>query len=47
MSSLGALGLAYGYFWAVFHRLAQADHQELIRYLRRQHLATLFGRESI
>jgi poly-beta-1,6-N-acetyl-D-glucosamine synthase len=44
---IGALGLAYGYFWAVFHRLPQVDDPQLIHYLRRQQLAKLFGRETI
>jgi poly-beta-1,6-N-acetyl-D-glucosamine synthase len=44
---VGALGLAYGYFWAALHRLPQVDDPQLIHYLRRQQLAKLFGRETI
>jgi len=44
---LSSLGLMYGYFWALFQRMPRVDDPGLIRYIRRQQLARLFGGESI
>jgi hypothetical protein len=44
---VGSLGLAYGYFSARLQGMQRVDDPELIRYLRRQQLARLFGGESI
>ena len=44
---VGSLGLAYGYFSARFQGMPRVDDPELIRYVRRQQLARLFGGETI
>ncbi len=44
---LGSLALAYGYFSARFQKIPQVDDPELIRYIRKQQLARLFGGETI
>jgi biofilm PGA synthesis N-glycosyltransferase PgaC len=44
---VGSAALVYGYFTARFQGMPQVDDPELIRYVRRQQLARLFGGESI
>ncbi len=44
---LGSLAMAYGYFSAMIQRMPQVDDRELIRYIRRQQLARLFGGQTI
>ena len=44
---VGSMGLAYGYFAARWQKIPQVDDPELIRYVRRQQLARLFGGETI
>ena len=44
---VGSLGLAYGYFSARLQGMPRVDDPELIRYVRRQQLARLFGGETI
>ena len=44
---MGSLALAYGYIKAFFQRCPRVDDAELIKYLRRQQLARLMGRETI
>jgi glycosyltransferase involved in cell wall biosynthesis len=43
----GSVALLYGYVTAYLQRTQQVDDPELIRYLRRQQLARLMGRETI
>jgi len=44
---IGSAGLVYGYLRARWERMPQVDDPNLIRYLRRQQLARLAGRETI
>jgi poly-beta-1,6-N-acetyl-D-glucosamine synthase len=44
---VGSVALVYGYVAAYLQRIPQVDDPELIRYLRRQQLARLFGGETI
>lgn len=44
---LGSFALIYGYLAAYFGQIPRVDDPELIRYLRRQQLAKLAGRETI
>jgi len=44
---MGSIALVYGYIAAYLQRLPQVDDPQLIRYLRRQQLARLFGGETI
>lgn len=44
---LASLGQMYGYFSALFQRMPRVDDPEVIRYIRRQQLARLFGGETI
>jgi len=44
---LGSVALLYGYIEAHFQHVPRVDDPELIRYLRRQQLARLFGGETI
>lgn len=44
---IGSLALLYGYVAAYLQRVPQVDDPALIRYLRRQQLARLFGGETI
>ncbi len=44
---LSSLGLMYGYFSALFQRMPRVDDPALIRYIRKQQLARLFGGETI
>jgi hypothetical protein len=44
---LSSLGLMCGYFSALFQRMPRVDDPGLIRYIRRQQLARLFGGETI
>jgi poly-beta-1,6-N-acetyl-D-glucosamine synthase len=44
---VGSVALLYGYVTAYFQRVPQVDDPELIRYLRRQQLARIFGGETI
>lgn len=44
---LGSLALLYGYVAGHLQRIPQVDDPQLIRYLRRQQLARLIGRETI
>ena len=44
---LGSLALLYGFITGYIRRIPQVDDKELIRYLRRQQLARLWGRETI
>jgi glycosyltransferase involved in cell wall biosynthesis len=44
---VGSVGLVYGYVQARMERTPQVDDPELIRYLQRQQLAKLTGRETI
>jgi poly-beta-1,6-N-acetyl-D-glucosamine synthase len=43
----GSVALLYGYLEAHFQRVPRVNDPELIRYLRRQQLARLFGGETI
>jgi biofilm PGA synthesis N-glycosyltransferase PgaC len=44
---LGSFALLYGYVSACLHRTPQVDDSSVIRYLRQQQLARLFGGETI
>jgi hypothetical protein len=44
---LGSFALVYGYITAYFQRTQRVDDPDLIRYLRHQQLARLFGGETI
>jgi biofilm PGA synthesis N-glycosyltransferase PgaC len=44
---LGSFALLYGYLSAYFHRIPRVDDPLVIRYLRQQQLAKLFGGETI
>lgn len=44
---VGSVAQAYGYVKAYVKRVPRVDDPELIRYLRQQQLARLFGRETI
>jgi biofilm PGA synthesis N-glycosyltransferase PgaC len=44
---IGSVALVYGYLKAQWERLPQVDDPALIRYLRREQLAKLMGRETI
>jgi biofilm PGA synthesis N-glycosyltransferase PgaC len=44
---IGSVAQAYGYFAGRFQRMPRVNDRELIRYIRRQQLARLFGRETI
>ncbi len=44
---VGSFALLYGYMTAYFKKVPQVDDLELIRYIRSQQLARLFGRETI
>ena len=44
---IGSLALVYGYVAAYLQRVPQVDDPKLIRYLRQQQLARLFGGETI
>jgi glycosyltransferase involved in cell wall biosynthesis len=44
---LGSVALLYGYIEAHLQRVPRVDDPDLIRYLRRQQLARLFGGETI
>lgn len=44
---IGSAALIWGYVTAYLRRTPQVNDPELIRYLRRQQLARLFGRETI
>ncbi len=44
---IGSAGLVYGYLAARYQRMPQVDDPKLIKYLRRQQLARLTGRETI
>ena len=44
---VGAVALLYGYISAYFQGVPRVDDPELIRYLRRQQLARMFGGETI
>lgn len=44
---LGSFALVYGYIAAYFQRIPRVNDAELIRYLRHQQLARLFGGETI
>lgn len=44
---LRSFALIYGYLSACFHRTPQVDDPEVIRYMRRQQLARLFGLKTI
>lgn len=44
---VGSFALVYGYISAFLHGTQQVDDPELIRYLRQQQLAKLFGGETI
>jgi poly-beta-1,6-N-acetyl-D-glucosamine synthase len=44
---VGSFALLYGYITAYFKKVPQVDDLELIRYIRSQQLARLFGRETI
>lgn len=44
---LSSLALVYGYISATFERIPRVDDPAVIRYLRRQQLARLFGGETI
>jgi poly-beta-1,6-N-acetyl-D-glucosamine synthase len=44
---IGSLGLAYGYISAHLQGMPRVNDPDLIRYLRRQQLARLFGGETI
>lgn len=44
---VGAMALAYGYFAARWQGIPRVDDPELIRYIRKQQLARLFGGETI
>jgi poly-beta-1,6-N-acetyl-D-glucosamine synthase len=44
---IGSLAQAYGYFAALVGRMPRVNDRELIRYIRRQQLARLCGRETI
>lgn len=44
---LGALALVYGYVVAYIQQVPRVNDADLIRYLRRQQVARLMGRESI
>lgn len=44
---LGSLALLYGYLAGYVRRVPRVDDPELIRYLRRQQINRLFGRETI
>jgi hypothetical protein len=44
---LGSVALVYGYISACLHSTPQVNDPQLIRYLRQQQLAKLFGRETI
>lgn len=44
---LGSFALVYGYLSAHFQRTPRVDDEQLIRYLRRQQLARLFGGQTI
>jgi biofilm PGA synthesis N-glycosyltransferase PgaC len=44
---LGSLALVYGYLTAYLNKIPRVDDDSLIRYIRRQQLAKLVGRETI
>lgn len=44
---VGSVALLYGYISAYLHRIPRVDDPSLIRYLRRQQLARLFGGQTI
>lgn len=44
---VGSIALVYGYIQAQVERIPRVDDPELIRYLQRQQLAKLMGRETI
>ncbi len=44
---IGSVALLYGYMAAYFQRIPRVNDPDLIRYLRRQQLARLFGGETI
>ena len=44
---LGSVAMVYGYVTARLQRMQRVDDPELIRYLRRQQLARLFGGKTI
>lgn len=44
---IGSLAQAYGYFSGCIQRMPRVNDRELVRYIRRQQLARLFGRETI
>jgi biofilm PGA synthesis N-glycosyltransferase PgaC len=44
---IGSLALLYGYMAAYLQRVPRVDDPDLIRYLRRQQLARLFGGQTI
>ncbi len=44
---LGSVALIYGYIAAFLQRMPQVDDPELIRYLRRQQMAKICGRQTI
>jgi len=44
---VGSVALVYGYIQARLERIPRVDDPELIRYLRRQQIAKLTGRETI
>lgn len=44
---MGSIALMYGYITAYLQRLPQVDDPQLIRYLRQQQLARLFGGDTI
>jgi glycosyltransferase involved in cell wall biosynthesis len=44
---VGSVALVYGYIQARLERIPRVDDPELIRYLRRQQMAKLTGRETI
>lgn len=44
---LSSLGLMYGYFAALTQRMPRVDDPEVIKYIRRQQIARLFGQETI
>jgi glycosyltransferase involved in cell wall biosynthesis len=44
---IGSIALVYGYVAAALNRTPRVDDPQLIRYLRRQQIARLMGRETI
>ncbi|HVN94217.1 MAG TPA: glycosyltransferase family 2 protein [Terracidiphilus sp.] len=44
---VGSIALIYGYLSAFFNRIPQVDDPSVIRYLRQQQLARLFGGQTI